>query len=58
MWGPLLTTLLAFWAPPLAQARAQVPAEQVTGGVRWLDDLGLATLVARETGRPLLIVFR
>ena len=27
-------------------------------GVTWLDDLGAATELAAETGKPLLVVFR
>lgn len=37
---------------------AQEPSTPVAQGPIWLDDLGAATALATESGRPLLVVFR
>jgi len=37
---------------------AQQPAPTISSAPIWLDDLAEATTLARESGRPLLIVFR
>jgi len=48
----LIATLLAL------VVSVQEPSTRSVGGPVWLDDLAEATALARESGRPLFVVFR